>query len=406
MLLLVRSSQQMGRGRRDRSCRSNRAPVLKAIAGRLSRAEESFWRREASLGGSSLFVSIGNRSEGVGQLRARDTCGAMQHMLVEREDELEQLDRLLTGALSGSGAVAFIVGEAGVGKTRLVAEAASRGRELSLEVLRARGGELEQGFQFGIVRQLFEPSLASQTPALREKLFDGAAKLARPVFDLAGPDESGRAEDPSFAVLHGLYWLAANLAARRPLALLIDDAHWADRASRRWLDYLARRIEAVPLLLVVAVRLGERKARDTLDELMSSASSNVIRPRPLTAAGGARLLHSRWRHADDAFCDACHQASGGNPFLLSELVADLAHERIEPRAENAPRVRDVGPESVSQAVVSRLERLTPSAASVARAVAVLSAGADLAAVARLTDLPESEVERARDGLTRAGILAE
>lgn len=330
----------------------------------------------------------------------------MQHVLVEREDELEQLDRLLTAALSGSGAVAFIVGEAGVGKTRLVAEAAVRGRELSLEVLRARGGELEQELPFGIVRQLFEPPLASQASAIREALLDGAAKLARPVFDLAGPGESGRGEDPSFAVLHGLYWLAANLAARRPLVLLIDDAHWADRASRRWLDYLARRIEAVPLLLVVAMRLGQREARDALDDLVSTASSSVVRPRPLTARGCARVLRSRWRLADDAFCDACHEASGGNPFLLEELLADLAHQRIEPRAENAARLRDIGPESVSQAVVSRLERLTPSAASVARAVAVLSARADLAAVARLTDLPESEVERARDGLTRAGILAE
>ena len=352
------------------------------------------------------FVPIGNRSEGVGQLRARDTWGAMQHVLVEREDELEELDRLLTAALSGSGAVAFIVGEAGVGKTRLVAQAAVRGRELSLEVLRARGGELEQELPFGIVRQLFEPPLASQASAIREELLDGAAKLARPVFDLAGPGEPGRGEDPSFAVLHGLYWLAANLAARRPLVLLIDDAHWVDRASRRWLDYLARRIEAVPLLLVVAMRLGAREARDALDDLMSSASSNVVRPRPLTARGCARVLRSRWRLADDAFCDACHEASGGNPFLLGELVADLAHQRIEPRAENAARVRDIGPGSVSQAVVSRLERLTPSAASVARAVAVLSARADLAAVARLTHLPESEVERARDGLTRAGILAE
>jgi len=95
------------------------------------------------------FVPIGNQSEGVGQLRARDTWGPMQHVLVEREDELEQLDRLLTAALSGSGAVAFIVGEAGVGKTRLVAEAAVRGRELSLEVLRARGASWSRSFRLG-----------------------------------------------------------------------------------------------------------------------------------------------------------------------------------------------------------------------------------------------------------------
>lgn len=126
----------------------------------------------------------------------------MQHVLAEREDELEQLDRLLTAALSGSGAVAFIVGEAGVGKTRLVAEAAVRGRELSLEMLRARGGELEQELPFGIVRQLFDPPLASQASAIREELLDGAAKLARPVL--------GYSQDKAEKSISRLDSLAAN----------------------------------------------------------------------------------------------------------------------------------------------------------------------------------------------------
>lgn len=301
----------------------------------------------------------------------------------------------------------FVLGEPGVGKTRLVEQAGRRGSEIGMEVLRARGGELEQQLPFGVVRQLFEPRLSSEFPASRDELFEGAAELARPVFDLPGTRRTGPGEDPPFAVLHGLYWLAVNLAARRPIALLIDDAHWADRASRRWLDYLARRIEALPLLLLIAARVTERGSQDEgLDVLAGSSSSSVVRPRPLSAAGSARLLRFRWPDADDAFCDACHEATGGNPFLLGELVEGLAREGVEPRERNARRVRELGPESVSAAVVSRLARLPPAAESVARAVAVLSAGADLPAVARLTGLGKSEVARAGDSLTSAAILGE
>ena len=331
----------------------------------------------------------------------------MQLKLVEREGELGRLDELLARALDGGGVVVFVLGEPGVGKTRLVEEAGGRGSGIGMDVLRARGGELEQQLPFGVVRQLFEARLSSESQASREELFEGAAELARPVFDLPEPGRSAPGEDPPFAVLHGLYWLAANLAARRPIALLIDDAHWADRASRGWLDYLARRIEALPLLLLIAARVTERGSQDEgLDVLSGSSSSRVVRPRPLTVAGSARLLRFRWPGADGAFCDACHKATGGNPFLLGELVEGLERERLEPRERNAGRVREFGPESVSAAVVARLARLSPAAESVAWAVAVLSTGADLPAVARLTGLGESEVARAADALTSGAILGD
>ena len=68
----------------------------------------------------------------------------------------------------------------------------------------------------------------------------------------------GRASgDASFAALHGLYWLALNLAAERPLVLAIDDLHWCDRPSLRFLAYLARRLEGQPILVAATVRTGE-----------------------------------------------------------------------------------------------------------------------------------------------------
>lgn len=331
----------------------------------------------------------------------------MHRELVEREDELGRLDELLARVRADSGVVVLVVGEPGVGKTRLVEEAARRGSETGIDVLRARGGELEQRLPFGVVRQLFEARISGEAPAIREELFEGAARLARPVFDLPGDERTAPGGDPPFAVLHGLHWLAANLAARRPIALLVDDAHWADRASRRWLDYLARRIDALPLLLLVAARATERDAQDaSLDVLAGLSSSSVVRPRPLTAAGSAHLLRLRWPKADDAFCDACHEVTGGNPFLLGELFEGLALERLEPVERNVRRVREFGPQSVSSAVVARLARLPPAAKSVAWAVAVLGAGAHLPVVARMTELEEPEVARARDALTSGAILGE
>lgn len=331
----------------------------------------------------------------------------MQHELLERERELNQLKELLEEARAGNGAFVSILGEPGVGKSSLVAEAAERAREMDLEVLCARGGELEAQLPFGVVRQLFEARLDRDRRGGGEELFDGAAELARPVFDLGETSAADQSEDPPFAVLHGLYWLAANLAALGPVALLIDDVHWADRASRRWLDYLARRIAALPLLVLVAGRPSELDSLDErVDVLLDSSSATVIRPRPLSADGSARFLRLRWPDADAAFCDACHDATAGNPFLLGELVADLARERVEPRVRNAGLVAELGPEAVARAVVARLARLPRAAESVARAVAVLSADANAPAVARLTELAEREVAEARDALTAAGILGQ
>ena len=103
----------------------------------------------------------------------------------------------------------------GVGKTSLVDAACRLADEAGREILRARGSELEADFAFGVVRQLFERRLASVDGEELEALLAGPAAAVRPL--LLGQAVEPPALDTSFAVLHGLYWLAANLAARRPL---------------------------------------------------------------------------------------------------------------------------------------------------------------------------------------------
>ena len=169
--------------------------------------------------------------------------------LVERERELEALGRLLASARGGAGGTLVLEGPPGIGKSSLLA--AARADAGDLRVVSARGGELERELPFGIVRQLLEPALVGAAPGERATLLAGAAALAEPV--LSAPDD-GAAAEPPFSALHGLYWLTVNLAAVQPLLMLVDDVQWADGASLRWLVYLARRLEGVPVALVLATR--------------------------------------------------------------------------------------------------------------------------------------------------------
>src|SRR5215475_10281268 len=127
-----------------------------------------------------------------------------------------------------------------------------------MRALAARGSEFEGEFAYGIVRQLFEPLLASAAADLRAELLSGPAALIEPLFG-AGPLAGSQNVQPegSFAVPHGLYWLAANAAFDRPTLLAIDDLHWADTPSLRWLLYLTRRLEGVPLLVAAGTRPPE-----------------------------------------------------------------------------------------------------------------------------------------------------
>src|SRR3954453_9715552 len=321
--------------------------------------------------------------------------------IVERDNEIGLIGMLLGDAIAGEGRVALIEGPAGIGKTRLLAEARAQGAPLGMAVLSARGSELEREFPFGVARQLFEGALAD--PARRERLFSGAAAPARAGFEAPSGEPTG---DASFAALHALFWLAVNLTADGPLLLAIDDLHWVDSPSLRFVAYLTRRLEGLPIAIATTLRTGEPPTDPALlAEVIQDPATAPVRPRPLTEAAVAELVRERLgEHADDTFCSACHRATVGNPLLLRQLLSALEGDGVEPDAAHAHVVRDIGQGAVSRSVLLRLARLGPETTAVARAVAVLGEHADLPAIGSLAGIEDKEVATASAALARAEIL--
>lgn len=310
-------------------------------------------------------------------------------MLLERGGEERALADALARVRDGAGSLVVLEAAGGLGKTSLVRGTHEGAREHGLRRLHARGSELESGFGFGVVRQLFEPLLHQAAPDERERWLAGAAALAGAMFAPAQPTATAVGDDAVFQRLHGLYWLTANLADDGPLLISVDDAQWSDAPSLQFLGFLARRIEATPVLLLVATRPISETSDPALTQLVADPTAQVLRPRPLSGEAVGRLLTDVFdTQAEAAFVRACEQATQGNPLLLSELLRELTALRIAPTAAEAARIEALGPQGVATVVLARIARMPTAATALARALAVLGDGASLHAAAELAELAD------------------
>ena len=320
--------------------------------------------------------------------------------LIEREAELERLDALLDAACAGSGGVVLIEAPAGLGKTALLETAAAGARGRGMTVLQAICGELEREFPFGACLQLFADPGAGRDPLS----LSGAAGLARPLFEreaATGPEPD---EDRMFALLHGLWWLTAESADDSPLLLTIDDAQWADDPSLRFVEFLGRRLDGLPVAICVAARTGEREDDAALEAIRAGPLAATVRLEPLSDGAVAELVATELGDVDEQARAACASATGGNPFYLRQLLATLRERGADRDRHPVSSIRTATPESVSRAVHARIARLGIEAQSLAEALSVLGDGAPLRRAASLAELGPAAASGAAERLAVTHVI--
>ncbi|MDH2429479.1 LuxR C-terminal-related transcriptional regulator [Sphaerisporangium sp. TRM90804] len=326
---------------------------------------------------------------------------AVDPSLLERTEELAALRGFAAGLRDGAGLL-LVEGAAGIGKTRLVREVRGMAQAAGARVLAARCTELERDFAFGAVRQLFEPIVAAGSEAESAQWWSGPAAGARSVFAYAGGDVGGTAGE--FAVLHGLYWLAVNMS-NDGLLLILDDLHWCDEASLRWLVYALPRIEGVPISVVAAARPGDWGGDRRLLALIGEQAVRVVRPRPLSeSATGQVLAEALGETVEEGFAAAIHTQTSGNPLLVRAVARTVEAERLAPSTANVPRLLEIEGSAVEKMLRVRLAGVIPQAAVLAQAIAVLGGEADFGQAAALAGLDAESAGKAVAALINIEIL--
>ncbi|MFD5710735.1 hypothetical protein OQI_18730 [Streptomyces pharetrae CZA14] len=335
-------------------------------------------------------------------------AAAASASLWERDRELDAVRRAvddLCADHSSSGSLLVFRGEAGLGKTALLAETRRIAEERGCTVWSARGGETLKSVPYNVVRQLLQPALVTMLPEEARDYLGDWYDIAGPALGIADPGD--RQADPQ-GVCDGLVAAVRRLAERDwPLVLLIDDAHWADQETLRWLAAFAERLHDLSVLVVVARRPGEvtgPRARH-LDAIAATAAQSVATLSALTPDAVAGLTRATvGAHADGAFCREVWAVTDGNPYDTVELLAKVLDSELDPTEGSAGELRALNRSARGGGLVARLEGLGIDATRFAWAAAILGTGITVDLVARLTTMSLEQAERCAELLTSARIL--
>jgi DNA-binding CsgD family transcriptional regulator len=261
-------------------------------------------------------------------------------MLLGRGPELEQIDRLVAEARGGSGGALVIVGEPGIGKTSLLAEAEARAEDL--RVIKAAGIEAEATLPYALLGETVAP------------LLDGLGELPEPQAGAIGAalalGPSPGAPGDRFATCAAFVSLLANAAEQAPLLMIIDDAQWLDSPSAECLAYASRRLENTRVALLAAARPGgEGPLGMGIPERISLSG--------LGREDARTLLGASAPEAASNVVESLLEIAAGNPLALRELPAQLSEEQRLGRApiDHAP----VGSVALLEAFEAQLAALGP-----------------------------------------------
>jgi predicted ATPase len=342
--------------------------------------------------------------------------------VIGRASEHAFLERVLGDATRCVGQVVLLSGEAGIGKTRLIATAKASASQAGYVVLESNCFEPDRMVPYGpLIDLLRELSLEPGSTEVAQALDSAAPGLLRLVPELSArlpglvlstplePDQERH------GVEHAVFKFLLDLTRAQPVLLIAEDLQWCDDTTLDLLLYIARRLASVPLLLLVSYRSEEQEPnlRHLLAELDRQRLATEVSLGPLdrTAVDGMlRAMVSPNRHASSGFLDEIYALSEGNPFFVEEVLKALAVSGDLAQAagdlERTPLDSLRVPRTIQDAVLRRLVRVSPAAQRVARLAAVAGRRFEFSPLSALADVAESTLLHQLAELIGAQLLVE
>lgn len=306
-----------------------------------------------------------------------------------RDDDLATIGRHLDQLLTGIGWVIVVEGAAGLGKSRLLNEAVTMARRLSIKV---GSGAADPGDN---VVQLLP---------LMQALFDGP----EPILDRAALHSEHTSPEQRYWLLQDLETLLEKAALKAPLLVCLDDLQWADNGTAAALRSLPARLTTVPVGWVIALRPGEGSGqlRTAIYGLENEGAEKIVLA-PLGQAGIAQVASDVLLAEPDRELLKMLERAGGSPFLLVELLSGLREEGLV-RIESGRAVLAASriPHRVSESMRARLERLSDSARQVATVASALGRQFSLNDLSAMLNLSPSALLGPVEELIHHGFLIE
>jgi len=302
--------------------------------------------------------------------------------LVGREAELTELEDALLAASRGEGRVVLLAAEAGMGKTRLARELGERAARMGLATFTGVCSDAALAMPYLPFLEALGNYIAhSDLDSLRSTLGGSSAELSH-LFPRLGqaPRETG---DPGHAKLRffeAVLHLLELAAGATGLVLILEDLHGADDSSRELLDYLVRRVEGAPIVVLGTFRSDEVTRKHPLSKYLEAWRRNglaqVVELHAMDESEVLGMVEAIFdepaSHETGRFL---HERSEGNPFVLEELLKEAVDRGDFYRTESGWRRKELGefklPRTVRETILARLERLDPDHLRMLRAAAVL-----------------------------------